>query len=188
MSKIKRILSIVHSGADQKRLESSASLAFMRGIHRWPVNSPHKGPVTRKMFPFDDVIMESDFIDKHPVDTFTISFVCRLCPIAFKRCRIVFWFQISHKLNSSQFTLSCYCYLDKYEHISIEFYWPMYTFSCKKLLWNCLHVNANDRKLRDIRAPYIPTNDSRYDVKNIVFSPDEGSWEGPKPLSPTHQI
>ena len=29
----------------------------MRGIHRWPVNSPHKGPVTRKMFPFDDVIM-----------------------------------------------------------------------------------------------------------------------------------
>ena len=27
------------------------------GIHRWPVNSPHKGPVTRKMFPFDDVIM-----------------------------------------------------------------------------------------------------------------------------------
>ena len=27
------------------------------GIHRWPVDSPHKGPVTRKMFPFDDVIM-----------------------------------------------------------------------------------------------------------------------------------
>ena len=31
----------------------------MRGIHRWPVNSPHKGPVTRKMFPFDDVIMNT---------------------------------------------------------------------------------------------------------------------------------
>ena len=30
--------------------------AFARGIHRWPVNSPHKGPVTQKMFPFDDVI------------------------------------------------------------------------------------------------------------------------------------
>ena len=29
----------------------------MRGIHRWPVNSPHKWPVTRKMFPFVDVIM-----------------------------------------------------------------------------------------------------------------------------------
>ena len=28
----------------------------MRGIHRWPVNSPHKWPVARKMFPFDDII------------------------------------------------------------------------------------------------------------------------------------
>ena len=44
-------------GADQKKHQSSASLAFVRGIHRWPVNSPHKGPVTRKMFPFGDVIM-----------------------------------------------------------------------------------------------------------------------------------
>ena len=31
----------------------------MVGIHRWPVNSPHKGPVTRKMLPFDDVIMST---------------------------------------------------------------------------------------------------------------------------------
>ena len=44
-------------GADQRKHQSSASLAFVRGIHRCPVNSPHKGPVTRKMFPFDDVIM-----------------------------------------------------------------------------------------------------------------------------------
>ena len=29
------------------------------GIHRGPVNSPHKWPVTRKMFPFDDVIMNA---------------------------------------------------------------------------------------------------------------------------------
>ena len=47
----------VYSDADKKKHQSSASLAFVRGIHRWPVNSPHKGPVTRKMFPFDDVIM-----------------------------------------------------------------------------------------------------------------------------------
>ena len=33
------------------------SLAFVRGIHRWPVNSPHKWPVTRNIFPFDDVII-----------------------------------------------------------------------------------------------------------------------------------
>ena len=38
---------------------SSASLAFVKGIHRWPVVSPHKGPVTRTMFPLDDVIMSA---------------------------------------------------------------------------------------------------------------------------------
>ena len=46
------VYSTVCSGADQRKHQSSASLAFVRGIHRWPVNSPHKGPVTRKMFPF----------------------------------------------------------------------------------------------------------------------------------------
>ena len=44
-------------GANQRKYQSSASLDFVRGIHRGPVNSSHKGPVTRKMFPFDDVIM-----------------------------------------------------------------------------------------------------------------------------------
>ena len=46
----------VCSGVDRRKHQSSASLAFVRGIHRWPVNSPHKGPVKWKMFPFDDVI------------------------------------------------------------------------------------------------------------------------------------
>ena len=43
------VYSTVYSGADQGKHESSASLAFVRGIHRGPVNSPHKWPVTRKM-------------------------------------------------------------------------------------------------------------------------------------------
>ena len=51
------VYSAVHSGADQRKHQSSASLAYVRGIHRGPVNSPHKWPVTRKNFPFDDVIM-----------------------------------------------------------------------------------------------------------------------------------
>ena len=54
------VYSAVYSDADQRKHQSSASLAFVQGIHRWPVNSPHKGPVTRKMFPFDDVIMHSN--------------------------------------------------------------------------------------------------------------------------------
>ena len=51
------VYSTVYSGTDQTKHQSSASLAFVWGIHRWPVNSPHKTPVTRKMFPFDDGIM-----------------------------------------------------------------------------------------------------------------------------------
>ena len=53
------VYSTVYSDADQRKHQSPASLAFVRGIHRGPVNSPHKGPVPRKTFPFDDVIMRS---------------------------------------------------------------------------------------------------------------------------------
>ena len=51
------VYSTVYSDADQRKHQSSASLAFVWGIHRGPVNSPHKWPVTRKMFPFNDVTM-----------------------------------------------------------------------------------------------------------------------------------
>ena len=61
-------ISIVYStaflGADQRKQQSSASLAFVREIHRWTVDSPHKYPVTREMFPFDDVIMQPDGVGK----------------------------------------------------------------------------------------------------------------------------
>ena len=52
----------VYSGADQRKHQNSASLAFLQGIHRWPVNSPHKWPVTPKMIPFDDVIMNIQYV------------------------------------------------------------------------------------------------------------------------------
>ena len=51
------VYSTVYSGADQRKHKSSASLVFVWGIHWWPVKSPHKWPVMRKMYPFDDVIM-----------------------------------------------------------------------------------------------------------------------------------
>ena len=51
------VYSIVDSDADQRKHQSSVSLAFVWGIHRGPVNSPRKWPVTPKMFPFDDVII-----------------------------------------------------------------------------------------------------------------------------------
>ena len=55
----------VCSGADQRKNQSSASLAFARGLHHWwPVNSQHKGPVTRKLLPFDDVIIVISWLMK----------------------------------------------------------------------------------------------------------------------------
>ena len=50
------VCSTICSGADQSKHQSSASLAFVRGIHWWPMDSPHKGPVMQKMFPFDDAM------------------------------------------------------------------------------------------------------------------------------------
>ena len=52
------VCSTVCSSTDQWKQESYASLAFVSGIHhRWPIYFPHKGPVIRKIFPFDNVIM-----------------------------------------------------------------------------------------------------------------------------------
>ena len=86
------VYSTVYSGADQRKHRSSASLAFVRGIHRSPVNSLHKGPVTRKMFPFDDVIMNDISrpqpvrllsMDKwwHPIEKpwYVITYPCPRC-------------------------------------------------------------------------------------------------------------
>ena len=59
-------LTIAHSTVcpcvNQRNHQSSASLSFVRGIHRWSVNFPHKWTVTRKMFPFDDVIMYTKLV------------------------------------------------------------------------------------------------------------------------------
>ena len=41
------VYSTFYSGADRRKHKNTASLAFVLGIHRWPVNTPHKGPVTR---------------------------------------------------------------------------------------------------------------------------------------------
>ena len=51
------VCSTFYTGVDQNKYQSSASLAFVRGNHRGPVNWPPEWPVTRKMFPFDAVIL-----------------------------------------------------------------------------------------------------------------------------------
>ena len=70
------VYSTVYSDADQRKHQSSASLAFVRGIHRGPVNSPQKWPVTRKMFPFDDVVMLSVTMNSHLKGRVMRNFSC----------------------------------------------------------------------------------------------------------------
>ena len=77
------VYSTVYSDADKNKHQSSASLAFVQGIHRVPVNSPHKWPVTRKMFPFDDVIMGRSNATTHTqrrqAIIWTNPFYCAMC-------------------------------------------------------------------------------------------------------------
>ena len=56
----------VCSGADQRKHQSSASLAFVWGIHRQLVNSLHKRPLMQKMSPFDGVIMSFETFSSFP--------------------------------------------------------------------------------------------------------------------------
>ena len=73
---VSSVYSTICSGADQRKYQSAASLAFVRGIHQGPVNSPHKGPVTRKMFPFDDVIyLYSSYIITYLYSSYIIIYL-----------------------------------------------------------------------------------------------------------------
>ena len=51
------IYSAFYSGEDQRKKSKLCVTGLRAENSPWPVNSPHKGPVTREMFPFDDVIM-----------------------------------------------------------------------------------------------------------------------------------
>ena len=80
------VYSTVYSGTDQWKYQSSASLAFVRRIHRWPGNSPQKWRVTLKMFSFDDVIVNACFLRFSAILDSIIKiltrgmFKCRNCP------------------------------------------------------------------------------------------------------------
>ena len=113
------VYSTVCSGADQRKHQSSAPL--VRGFHRLPANSPHKGTVTRKMFPFDDVIMRwRGFIYWRPNDAYNAK--------ALSESMLVF------------------CLLDPSEQISVKPWSKYYTFKLenkfetKWRLQNCEHL------------------------------------------------
>ena len=78
------VYSNISSGANQRKHYSSASLTCVRGIHRWPTNSPHKGPVTRNKCPFHDIIRS---ISAKPCAWF--SWVCLSIVITSVKCELV---------------------------------------------------------------------------------------------------
>ena len=75
------VYSTVYSDADQRKHQSSASLAFVQGTHRGPVNSPHKWPVIQTMFSLDDVIMWNE-INQHAQALMTSIYFGRIKPYA----------------------------------------------------------------------------------------------------------
>ena len=132
------LYSSVYSGADQSKHQSSASLAFVWGIHRGPVNSPHKWPVTRKMFPFDDVIMGLCYTAAHWLGVFMFQIKLRnicatdiLCALrnAKHRC-LLLQEQLLIELKDTTFgILINSCSVDPgywHKHVkSITQFWPL---------------------------------------------------------------
>ena len=113
-------LTIVYSAdAVQRKHQSSASLAFVRWIHRWPANSPHKWPVTRKIFPFDDVIKT---FDRNKIVTHQgrATHICvgkltvRPTMIQIMACRLFGAKPLSESMLA-------HCWLQPWEHISVKF-------------------------------------------------------------------
>ena len=118
------VYSTVYSDADQIKHQSSASLAFVRGIHRGPVNSPHKGPLTRKMFPFDDVIMDAQrvLINCHRGNPFPILY-------AFDKLEGTWLFFVNHSSALKCHTLLIFIL----KNIPISYSW----YHC--CLWHIWH-------------------------------------------------
>ena len=93
------VYSTVYSGAYQRKHQSSASLDFVRANHRGPVNSPHKWPVTRQMFPFDDVIMPKYIFEKNGPKTVFVYNPFFLYIVANNDLHLGRWYK--HQLDKS---------------------------------------------------------------------------------------
>ena len=115
--------SSVYSGAAQRKHQSSASLVFVRGIHRWPVNSPRKRPVTRKMFPFDDVIVCRISLGFETVVTTTMQRYQseKINPLCTRSERVAnFFFSLQH---ISFYGCIAICILRKIVHVELWSVW-----------------------------------------------------------------
>ena len=147
--------STVYSDADQRKHQSCASLAFVWRIHRAPRNSPHKWPVTRKMYPFDDVIM--------------LSFHDQGCSVQsiFPIHNRIFRCSDSHYTELMVIRLSYLCKWNRYISMTTNLYWfsprwrNKFPVSCTKL--NALSdlkvpILKCSERLQDLVIPYVGAN------------------------------
>ena len=143
------VYSIVYSGADQRKHQSSASMAFVRGIHRSPLNSPHKWPVTREMFPFDGVIVlivrragllwsQRDFEWRWSVPLFKCLTVLEFSFILFDLCLLITFFNfIMNYVPIVTFWIFTYhkIWILSIMFCSIWSYWIIYFLACLEVSW-----------------------------------------------------
>ena len=104
------VCSAICSGADQRKHHSSALLVFVTGIHRSLENSLHKGPVTWKMFPFDDVIMCSRYHSQNSFENYTSETTATYCSsenLTFS-CNIYHCWDIIYLLILSTSSMECH--------------------------------------------------------------------------------
>ena len=133
------VYSTVYSGGDQRKHQNSASLAFVWGFHRWPVNFPDEGSVTRRMFPFDDVIMwfswDLIFAERNNIRTLR----CTLCSIlgstfesVMRSCRIIYDTDYSATHRPWKYNHSIACLVEHWNVLQV----PLQKASYLKLLRN----------------------------------------------------
>ena len=152
------VYSIVYSGTDHRKHQSSASLAFVWGIHRGPGNSPHKGPVTRKMFPFDDVIMPSKQYRRKPQERLfrhnEIKHSKRVNISAVINCRDLYflkrWF---HSLGSDQCQEIIYNANGKWSVSSKQFI--ELRFNLIMVLEGCWHQYLNIVEFKNVTYGFV---------------------------------
>ena len=154
------VYSTVYSDADQRKHQSSASLTFVRGIHRGPVNSPHKWPVTRKMFPFDDVIMS---IFKLIIENSSMAARCEAVPG---------WMPKNFTYEKSALILVMACCRQATTHyLSQCSPWPLSSYGVNRAQWVNVIGQCTVRKSSCLCTHNGNTNNSHYRPSKQWISP-----------------
>ena len=127
------VYSAVYSSADERQHQSFASLAFVSGLHRWPVNSAHKWPVTRKCFH----LMTSSWMQKHHQRLTYVSLAIFCCCIDLFNFLTVFSmiYSIGHILRTYHRLVVCVILVIKRVDAASFGRWWYNVHNLKRVTW-----------------------------------------------------